>query len=209
MEHPCKNRKRAVKDSLGVAIGKSKTHMAHRESWWLCEEVQSKVTVKQARFRELLSCWEGNQEKHIRAQESAKMPEDWRLSGIIPIFQNTGDAQVCNNYRGIKLLSHTMKLWERVIERRMQRETMVSENQFGFMPGRSLIKAIHLIRSLIEKYTENQRDRHLAFIDLEKAYDSVCETQTVKLQLGEYDSFGSRRHEEKGLDQNFMVQRKE
>ncbi|GJV69187.1 retrovirus-related pol polyprotein LINE-1 [Tanacetum coccineum] len=48
----------AVKDSLGEVIGSSKTHTARRESWWLCEEVQSKVAEKQARFRELLSCQE-------------------------------------------------------------------------------------------------------------------------------------------------------
>ncbi|GJY19483.1 hypothetical protein Tco_0390974 [Tanacetum coccineum] len=42
----------------------------------------------------------------------AKMPEEWRLSEVIPIYKNNGDAQTCSNYRGIKLLSHTMKLWE-------------------------------------------------------------------------------------------------
>ncbi|GKC36376.1 retrovirus-related pol polyprotein LINE-1 [Tanacetum coccineum] len=84
-----------------------------------------------------------------------------------------GDAQTCSNYRGIKLLSHTMKLWERVIERRLRRETKVSENQFGFMSGWSLMEAIHIIRSLMEKYRERQKDLHLAFLDLEKAYDSV------------------------------------
>ncbi|GJT36229.1 retrovirus-related pol polyprotein LINE-1 [Tanacetum coccineum] len=103
----------------------------------------------------------------------AKMPEEWRLSKVIPIFKNKGDAQVCSNYRGIKLLGHTMKLWERVIERRLQRETLVSKNQFGFMPGRSSVEAIHLIRSLMEKYRKRQRDLHMAFLDLEKAYDSV------------------------------------
>ncbi|GKB98450.1 retrovirus-related pol polyprotein LINE-1 [Tanacetum coccineum] len=77
------------------------------------------------------------------------------------------------NYRGIKLLGHTMKLWKRVIERRLQRETKVSENQFSFMPGRSSVEAIHLIRKLMEKYMERQRDLDLAFLDLEKAYDSV------------------------------------
>ncbi|GJX26431.1 hypothetical protein Tco_0232727 [Tanacetum coccineum] len=40
--------KDAAKDSLCVAIGTLKTHTARREFWWLCEEVQSKVAVKQA-----------------------------------------------------------------------------------------------------------------------------------------------------------------
>ncbi|GKB64330.1 retrovirus-related pol polyprotein LINE-1 [Tanacetum coccineum] len=74
---------------------------------------------------------------------------------------------------GIKLLSHTMKLWERVIERRLRRETKVSENQFCSMPRRSMTEAIHLLRSLMEKYRKRQRDLYMAFLDLEKAYDSV------------------------------------
>ncbi|GJY00765.1 retrovirus-related pol polyprotein LINE-1 [Tanacetum coccineum] len=105
--------------------------------------------------------------------QSAKMSDEWILSEVIPIYKNKGDAQVCSNYKGIKLLGHIMKLWERVIERRLRRETRVLENQFGFMPERSTTEAIYLFRSLIEKYKETQRDLHMAFLDLEKAYDSV------------------------------------
>ena len=43
---------------------------------------------------------------------SNKMPEEWRRSILLPIFKNKGDVQSCTNYRGIKLMSHTMKLWE-------------------------------------------------------------------------------------------------
>nr|GEV81607.1 hypothetical protein [Tanacetum cinerariifolium] len=129
--------------------------------------------AKQSRFKDLLSCREGNQEDMALAKESphmhydcyyskinqgevraalqkmgrnkavgrdqipiepwrcledegvkwltclfnkifssAKMPEEWRLSEVILIYKNKGDAQACSNYRGIKLLSHTMKLWE-------------------------------------------------------------------------------------------------
>ncbi|GJR94481.1 retrovirus-related pol polyprotein LINE-1 [Tanacetum coccineum] len=333
--------KDAAKDSLGVTRESTRTHSTHRESWWFCEEVQTKVAAKLSRFKELLSCQEGNQEvidmakerykvakreakiavarakdkayedlykrldsregandiyKIAKARErrrrdignvrfikdeggrtivreddikkrwgeyffslfnentsdeyipegggeagrtsphthfdydcyytrinqgevraalqkmgrnkaigpdqipieawkcledegvkwltrlfnkifpSAKMPDEWRLSEVIPIYKNKGDAQTCSNYRGIKLLSHTMKLWERVIERRVRRETRVSKNQFGFMRGRSTTEAIHLIRSLMEKYRERQRDLHMVFLDLEKAYDSIlCE----------------------------------
>ncbi|GKG42216.1 retrovirus-related pol polyprotein LINE-1, partial [Tanacetum coccineum] len=44
---------------------------------------------------------------------------------------------------------------------------------FPFAKGRAMIEAIHLLRSPIEKYRERQRDLHIAFLDLEKAYDNV------------------------------------
>ncbi|KAH1220391.1 LINE-1 retrotransposable element ORF2 protein [Glycine max] len=104
---------------------------------------------------------------------SKRMPEEWRRSTLVLIYKNKGDIQNCANYRGIKLMSHTMKLWERVIERRLRKETQVTENQFDFMPGRSTMKAIYLLRRVMEQYRIDQQDLHLIFIDLEKAYDIV------------------------------------
>jgi len=52
-----------------------------------------------------------------------KMSDEWRRSTLIPIYKNRGDIQNCANYRGIKLMSRTMKLWEKVIERRLRKET--------------------------------------------------------------------------------------
>ena len=101
------------------------------------------------------------------------MPDEWRKSVIIPIYKNKGDIQNCLNYRGIKLMSHTMKLWERVIEYHLRKITKVSENQFGFMPERSTMEAIFLLRQLMERYREKKKDLHMVFIDLEKAYDRV------------------------------------
>nr|GEW66769.1 hypothetical protein [Tanacetum cinerariifolium] len=51
-----------------------------------------------------------------------------------------------------------MKLWERVIERRLRRETEVSENQFDFMSGWSSMEAIHIIRTLMEKNENDQNE---------------------------------------------------
>ena len=46
------------------------------------------------------------------------------------------------NYRGIKLLYHTMKIWEHIVDKRVRGEVEVAEEQFGFMPGRGTTNAI-------------------------------------------------------------------
>ena len=106
-----------------------------------------------------------------RTMESERMPDEWRV--LIPIFKNKGDVQSCSNYRGIKLISHTMKLWERIIERRLRSDLTLSNQQYGFMPGKSTTDALFALRVLMEKYREGQKELHCVFVDLEKAYDKV------------------------------------
>jgi len=50
---------------------------------------------------------------------TAQTPREWRFCKVIPLYKNKGDIQDCNNYGGIKLLIHIMKLWEWIIERRL------------------------------------------------------------------------------------------
>ncbi|VDP26856.1 unnamed protein product [Heligmosomoides polygyrus] len=69
--------------------------------------------------------------------EAWKMPDDWRNSTIAPIFKQKGDASECSNYRGIKLISHTVKIYERLVDTRLQ---------WGFMPERSTTDAIFIAR---------------------------------------------------------------
>ncbi|KAK3570787.1 hypothetical protein QTP86_025428 [Hemibagrus guttatus] len=108
-----------------------------------------------------------------RVLESERMPEEWRRSVLVPIFKNKGDVQSCSNYRGIKLMSHTMKLWDRVVEARLRKVVEICEQQYGFMPRKSTTDAIFALRILMEKYRDGQRELHCVFVDLEKAYDRV------------------------------------
>ena len=64
-------------------------------------------------------------------------------------------------------MSHTMKVWEKVIDRRLREETTMGEEQFGFMPGKGTADAIFAARQMIEKHRERKEELHMVFIDLD------------------------------------------
>ena len=45
-----------------------------------------------------------------------KILDIWRKNILIPIYNNQGDTMNCGNYRGIMLMCHCMKLYERMHE---------------------------------------------------------------------------------------------
>ena len=121
-----------------------------------------------------------------RLLQGKNMPDEWRRSVLVHLYKGKGDIKECENYRGIKLMSHSMKLWERVIEARIRKKVTIAEQQFGFMPGRIITDAIFCLRMLLEKWTERQKALHCAFIDLEKACDRVPREELWKcLRLAE------------------------
>jgi len=53
------------------------------------------------------------------AWKQGRIPEDWGKAIICPVFKNKGDRAECGNYRGISLLPHITKIYERILERRL------------------------------------------------------------------------------------------
>ena len=88
-----------------------------------------------------------------RLLQGEKMPDEWRRSVLVPLYKGKGDIKECENYLGIKLIIHTMKLWESVIEARIRKKVRIAEQQFGFIPGGSITDAIFCLRMLLEKWT--------------------------------------------------------
>ncbi|XP_071739170.1 uncharacterized protein [Rutidosis leptorrhynchoides] len=61
-----------AKEALGVTLGTSTAHKSSRESWWLSDDVQTKVALKQTRFRELITFEEGTSAERTRVEERYK-----------------------------------------------------------------------------------------------------------------------------------------
>ena len=85
-----------------------------------------------------------------RVWEEEKMPEMWKKREIIPIYKQNGDPLECGNFRGIKLLEHGMKMFEKVRERRLIKLITVNNMQFGFSPGKATTDSVFIIKQLQE-----------------------------------------------------------
>src|SRR5678815_1435808 len=69
-----------------------------------------------------------------RCWVESRVPEGWGRSIIVPIYKGKGDAGNCKNYRGISLMDHMAKLYERIIERKLRSkiEPRLGEEQYGY-----------------------------------------------------------------------------
>lgn len=103
-----------------------------------------------------------------------KFPKDWQ-TGVIVKIPKKGDLKLCNNWRGITLLSTVNKLFSKIILNRIVNtiDDGLRKEQNGFRRGRSCIDLINTLRIITEQATEQQSLLYLVYIDFEKAFDSI------------------------------------
>ena len=107
-----------------------------------------------------------------RIVKEEKTPTEWTKTYIVIIYKEKGDPIQCKNYRGTKLLEHGLKLLEKTIDRKLRELVSINRMQFGFSKGKGSTNAIFILRQVQEKMLEKKK-AYMAFLDLEKAYDSV------------------------------------
>ena len=71
-----------------------------------------------------------------RVVVEGKVPDGWRGGLVVAVCRGRGDALDCGSYRGIKLLDHAMKVFERIIEKRLRAKVNLDDMHFGFRPSR-------------------------------------------------------------------------
>ena len=92
---------------------------------------------------------------------------------IVSLFKGKGDTLDRNNYCGLKLTDHVLKVIETVVENIISEKVNIDEIQFGFCFGRITTHVIFILRALQEKYLARHRKLYMAFLNLEKASERV------------------------------------
>ncbi|GJQ83276.1 hypothetical protein Trydic_g8868 [Trypoxylus dichotomus] len=85
------------------------------------------------------------------------------------------------NYRGICLLSTTMKLFTSVLKTRLKDLIEIRDEQQGFRRNRSIAHATFIIQQVKEKAIEFDKAAYTYFIDLTKAFDRVQLKDAVRI----------------------------
>lgn len=114
-----------------------------------------------------------------------KIPQQWKEANMI-ILHKKGNKKDFKNYRLISLLSNIYKLFTKIITSRLERvlDDNQPREQAGFRKNFSTVDHIHTLCQLKEKCQEYNIPLCLAFVDYEKAFDSV-ETNAVLKALME------------------------
>jgi hypothetical protein len=106
--------------------------------------------------------------------EKEIIPDDWKKGLLIKIPKKS-DMSLCTNWRGITLLSVVSKVLTRIILNRIKGviDTKLRKEQAGFRSEYSCIDMINTLRIIIEQCSEFESPVYLAFVDFEKAFDSI------------------------------------
>ena len=109
--------------------------------------------------------------------EFRKIPDDWKIAVVTPLFKNKGEKSDINNYRAISVLSPLAKIFEKLIAKQIsnyfESNSLFFKGQHGFRSGFSCQTAIHEYISDINSSLDRKLLSLSLFIDFKKAFDLV------------------------------------
>ena len=108
---------------------------------------------------------------------SGHIPESWTVGIIKPLYKSKGDPTLPENYRPITILSCMGKLFTAILNSRLnnylEENNLLNETQAGFRASYSTADNIFVIHALTEYLRVRKMKLYCAFIDFQKAFDSV------------------------------------
>ena len=108
--------------------------------------------------------------------DRGRYPDSWTESIIVPLFKK-GNQNDPNNYRGISLCDISSKVYNSIINNRLQewieQNNLTGECQAGFEKDYSTVDHMYTLMAMIQKQFALNRKLYVAFIAFEKAFDSI------------------------------------
>ena len=104
------------------------------------------------------------------------------LKSLFRALPKKAGATECELHRAVSLMSHVTKILLRIIMMRVRNKIRpeIEEEQCGFMEGKGMSNAIFMIRTIIERTLEIQKEVYLCFIDYTIAFDRVQHMEIIK-----------------------------
>ena len=127
-----------------------------------------------------------------KSLDTGQVPKILKQQSIVPIYKKGSKAKP-ENYRPVSLTSHILKLFERVLRAKIvefiETENKLSNEQYGFRPGRSTITQLLVHIENIIQILEKHGNADILYLDFSKAFDKVCH-QTLLRKLEGYNIKG-------------------
>lgn len=102
-------------------------------------------------------------------------PRLWKVANIVTIPKPGKNSSIPQNRRPISLLNTMGKIYERLIQSRIQELAfqITPDTQFAFIPQRSTTLQLIRLVEYIKSGFNNQEHTTAVFLDVQKAYDTV------------------------------------
>ncbi len=104
---------------------------------------------------------------------SEYIPKEWKEGEVIRIYKGKGTKGKCSNERGITLSSNMGKLFERIINKRIQNEIEMTPSQGGGQAHKSTVDHLIKLNNCITKSISKKQTLYITFLDVTKAYDKA------------------------------------
>lgn len=105
---------------------------------------------------------------------TGQVPLDFQISKTVTLPKKLNTAK-CEEFRTLSLISQASKIILKIIQNRLRPivEKQLGPDQYGFRQNKGTREAILALRLVADRRLELNLDTHIAFIDLEKAFDKV------------------------------------
>ena len=107
---------------------------------------------------------------------TGKVPADWRHAKVSPIYKK-GTKGEAGNYRPVSLTSIPCRILESLIKdvlmSHLLGEKLITENQHGFLKGRSCTTNLVIFMDKLTELTDKGKAADVFYLDFAKAFDTV------------------------------------